>query len=93
MTDVYLEVGKQRAFACAVDWPGWCRAAKTPDQALEALAAYAPRYAEVAREAGVTFPKSATSFKVVERVQGSASTDFGVPGAVRAAHDSVARWG
>jgi hypothetical protein len=77
MTAVYLEEGKQRVFACALDWPGWCRSANTPDLALETLAAYAPRYAEVTDEAGIPFVLS--NFEVVERLPGSASTDFGVP--------------
>jgi hypothetical protein len=85
VTDVYLEVGQKRVFAGAVDWPGWCRSGKTEDAALEALAAYAPRYAAVAAEAGVRFPKSAaTDFRVVERLPGSMTTDFGAPGAVPA---------
>jgi len=42
---VDLEVGNTRVFACALDWPGWCRRAKTDEEALEALASYAPRYA------------------------------------------------
>jgi hypothetical protein len=79
---VYLEVGKQKVFACAVDWPGWCRAAKTEQGALDALAEYAPRYAVVAKRAGLTFPKTASSFDVIERVTGNVTTDFGVPGAV-----------
>jgi hypothetical protein len=77
VTAVYLEEGKQRVFACALDWPGWCRSAKTPDLALETLAAYTPRYADVVEEAGVPFVVS--TFEVVERLPGSASTDFGVP--------------
>lgn len=28
MTDVYLEAGKKRVFACAADWPGWCRSGR-----------------------------------------------------------------
>ena len=24
-TDVYLELGTKRVFACALEWPGWCR--------------------------------------------------------------------
>jgi hypothetical protein len=85
-TPVYLEVGAKRAFACALDWPGWCRAGKTPELALEALAAAAPRYAAVARRAGVRFPAGAADrFEVVERVPGSATTDFGAPGAIAAA--------
>ena len=78
---VYLEVGSRKVFACSLDWPGWCRAGKTEEAALEALGAYAGRYSAVAAAAGVRFPKSAgRSFDVVERVKGSAATDFGVPG-------------
>lgn len=36
---VYLEVTTKRAFAVSLDWPGWCRSAKTEDTALEALVA------------------------------------------------------
>lgn len=85
-TTVYLELGKKRVFACSLDWPGWCRSGKTEEAALEALAAYVPRYAVVAKLAGADFPSSAAeSFDVVERVPGSAATDFGVPGAIAAA--------
>ncbi len=87
-TPVYLEVGSKRVFACSLDWPGWCRSGKTDEAALEALAAYAPRYAPVAAEAGKRFPKNAaTSFEVVERVKGSGTTDFGAPGHPATADD------
>ncbi len=79
---VYLEVGSKRVFACARDWPGWCRAGKSETDALAALAAYAPRYAAVAAGAGVAFPTGVPTLEVVERVPGSAATDFGAPGAV-----------
>lgn len=80
---VYLEVAAKRVFACAVDWPGWCRSGKTEELALDALGRYAPRYAVVAAEAGVRFPKSAGDrFDVVERVRGDATTEFGAPGVV-----------
>lgn len=80
-TAVYLEVGKSKVFACAVEWPGWCRSGKTEETALEELAAYASRYAVVAKRAGITFPATAAaSFDVVERVAGNATTDFGAPG-------------
>jgi hypothetical protein len=84
VTDVYLEAGDKRVFACAIDWPGWCRAGKNDQEALAALAAYADRYAPVAEAAGVSrFPKTAgNDLNVVERVKGSGSTDFGVPGVV-----------
>jgi hypothetical protein len=71
---VYLEVGAKRVFASAAAWPGWSRGGKTEQDALEALAAYAPRYARV-----VSLPKNATDFEVVERQKGNASTDYGVP--------------
>jgi hypothetical protein len=87
-TAVYLESGSKRVFAGALDWPGWLRSGKDEALALEALAAAAPRYAAVAAEAGIPFPKSAAgAFEVAERVAGSATTDFGAPGAVPA-HDT-----
>lgn len=79
-TPVYLEVGTKKIFACSLDWPGWARAAKTEEEALEALAAYAERYRPVADAAGVRFPKSAgDTLDVVERVKGDTTTDFGAP--------------
>jgi hypothetical protein len=79
-TRVYLEVGGKRTFASAADWPGWCRAGKNEQAAIEALAAYAPRYAPIAKVAGVPFPATATDFNVIERLPGNATTDFGAPG-------------
>jgi hypothetical protein len=78
-TKVYVEVGSKRVFACALDWPGWCRSGKTEELALEALAAYASRYAGVPAEAGIRFPGSAGGFYVVERLLGGPGTDFGIP--------------
>ena len=80
-TPVYAEVAKKRAFVSARDWPGWSRAGKDEEAALTALADYAPRYAVVASEAGVTFPAGAAEhLVVVERVAGNATTEFGAPG-------------
>src|SRR6266496_6482952 len=77
-TAVYLEIGSKRVFACALDWPGWCRSGRTEELALQTLAAYAPRYAVVARQAGVPVPATAGDVPhVVERLPGSATTDFG----------------
>ncbi len=83
---VYLEVGEKRVFASALDWPGWTRAAKDEKLALDALLRYMPRYAAVPKTARVAFPASA-QFKVVERVKGNATTDFGAPG-VAATNDA-----
>jgi hypothetical protein len=49
---VYVEAADKRAFACAVDWPGWCRAGKDEDAAVASLVAYTDRYAELAELAG-----------------------------------------
>jgi hypothetical protein len=90
VTAVCLELGKQRVFATALDWPGWCRAGRDEEKALAALASAAPRYALVAHVAGVRWAsRLAAEFEIVERLPGSASTDYGVPGAI-AAHDSEA---
>ena len=81
--DVYLEIGAKRVFACAVDWPGWCRSGKTEQAAVETLVAYAPRYAPVARAVAEELPSvSAEAATVVERITGDATTDFGAPGKV-----------
>jgi hypothetical protein len=85
-TAVYLETGSSKTFACALDWPGWCRSGKTEEDALEAMAAYADRYRPVAEAGGVRFPKSAgDDLAVVERVPGGPTTDFGAPGTPAAA--------
>jgi hypothetical protein len=79
-TRVYVETGVKRTFASAADWPGWCRSGKDEAAALEALAAYAPRYTRVAKLARIDLPKDATNFSVSERLKGNATTDFGAPG-------------
>jgi hypothetical protein len=82
VTTVYLELGKKRVFASAIDWPGWIRGGRDEGQALDALATAAPRYAVVAHRAGVAFTASdADAFEVIERLPGSMTTDFGAPAA------------
>jgi hypothetical protein len=76
---VYLEAGAKKVFACSIDFPGWCRSGKDEEAALEALAEYAPRYAEVAKRAKVAFPAKSVEFEVVERIKGKGATDFGIP--------------
>lgn len=77
---VAVESTPKRVFATALDWPGWSRAGKSEDFALEALLTSAPRYARLVSGAGVAFARDAPA-EVVLRVPGSAYTDFGVPGA------------
>jgi hypothetical protein len=77
---VYLEIGKRRTFAGALEWPGWCRSARDEAGALEALVAYAPRYlSALGTTARLAIPTSTSSLEVVERLQGNATTDFGAP--------------
>ena len=83
MTDVAIESGSTRVFAAALEWPGWARSGKDEDGALGALGAYAARYALVAKKARFAFDARADgAFRVVERLAGSANTDFGVPGTI-----------
>jgi hypothetical protein len=74
-TRVYFEEGKNSVFAAAIDWPGWCRRAKTTDLALEALRDYRERYAAV-----LSVPFQPGKLEVVGSVVGNATTDFGAPG-------------
>ena len=86
---IAIEAGDKKVFASAVDWPGWSRSAKTADQAVEALLAYATRYAPVVELAGLDFP---TSFdgEVVEQEGGGSGTDFGVPSSLSLRADARA---
>jgi len=77
-----FEIGSKRTFASAIDWPGWCRAGKGQELALQALIDYAPRYAVVAKTAGVPFPLGRWSFDDVDHLRGDATTEFGAPGAM-----------
>jgi len=81
---VALETAPKKTFATAVDWPGWSRSGKNAELALEALAAYAPRYATVAAEAGETFRDqvAVVDLEVIEESEGGGGTDFGVPSLV-----------
>ena len=79
---VYLENGDKRVFAAALDWPGWARSGRSPDEALAAFVAAGPRYAAAVRKAAPPFvaPKDPTELEVVHRLRGGSGTDFGVPG-------------
>lgn len=80
--DVYLEIGKKRAFAGASDWPGWCRSGRDEPSALQALLDYGPRYARVLHRTKLGFRTTTdiSTFNVIERLEGNATTDFGAPG-------------
>jgi hypothetical protein len=76
---VTLEVGPKgkRIVAVAPDWPGLERGAKTGDGAIEKLQSYLPRYANVAKLAGMDAQFAAiTNVDVAEQYRGTGSTDF-----------------
>ena len=76
------EVGAKKTFVWVIDWPGWCRGAKTVELAVGALLEATPRYAEVAKLAGLELPKApgkGLELETIESVPASAGTDFGIP--------------
>ena len=81
---LFVESGKKKTFAGAVDWPGWCRWGKDEQSALQSLLAYGPRYAQALAGSGLDFspPEDAGQFEVVERHPGNISTDYGAPDAI-----------
>ncbi len=78
---VTIETTPRKTFATAADWPGWIRSGKTEALALEALVAYVQRYATVvaAEHRRFTASPSLADLEVVERHDGSAGTEFGLP--------------
>ena len=76
---VTLEIGPKgkKVVAVAPDWPGLERGAKTEEAAIERLLAYVPRYAPVAKLAGMDAAfATITIVDVVEHYPGTGSTDF-----------------
>ncbi|HET9680594.1 MAG TPA: hypothetical protein VFP19_01045 [Candidatus Limnocylindrales bacterium] len=74
---IAIEAGDKRVFASALEWPGWARSARSEEAAVASLLSYAPRYAPVARAAGLEFPE-AFDADVIERDGAGSGTDFGV---------------
>lgn len=76
---VTLETGPKgkKVVAVAPDWPGLERGAKTEEAALERLQSYLPRYAPIAKLAGMDAEYAASAtVDIVERYPGTGSTDF-----------------
>ena len=82
---VLVESAPKRVFASALDWPGLARSGRDEAGALAALQEALPRYAKVAATAGHPLDADGPALEVVERVEGDASTAFGVPAVVAAA--------
>jgi len=77
------EHGAKRTFVWVLDWPGWCRGARDTPLAIESLVEHGPRYAAVARTAGLELPAiSPHDLVTVESVGGGSGTDFGVPSSI-----------
>src|SRR5215472_7694099 len=74
--EVYLEIGRTRTFAVALDWPGWCRSGRDEAGALQALCDYGPRYAHALQQTQLQFraPSQVSALGVVERLAGNATT-------------------
>lgn len=83
---VFIESASKKTFCGALDWPGWCRSGRDEGTALQALLAYAPRYAEVLHTDNLSFPEvnDLSQLIVVERVPGNATTNFGASDAILA---------
>ena len=64
--DVYLEVGRRRVFAGALDRPGWCRGGRNARILSRTNLAFTP-------------PGDPAAYAVAERLEGNSTTDFGAP--------------
>jgi hypothetical protein len=76
---VTLEIGLKgkKVAAVAPDWPGLERGAKTEEAAIARLQSYLPRYAQVAKLAGMDGEFAAiNTVDIVEQYPGTGSTDF-----------------
>ncbi len=74
-----VEAAPKKVFLIALDWPGWARAGRTEEAAIEAFLRAAPRYAPVAARAGHPIDVAEIEIDVVERLPGDTNTEFGVP--------------
>ncbi|MCC6188159.1 MAG: hypothetical protein IT318_03950 [Anaerolineales bacterium] len=88
--EVFLEIGQKKVFAGVFRWPGWYGSGRDEASALQALHEAGPRYqrALLGARLGFKAPADPTMFRVVERVPGNSTTDFGAPN-VPLARDAV----
>jgi hypothetical protein len=78
---VYVEEGRRRVFAGALEWPGWCRSGRDEGSALQTLVDYGPRYVDAIGPLvrRLKLPSDVSALRIVERLEGNATTDFGAP--------------
>jgi len=81
LTNVFIETSRKKTFACAMDWPGWCRSDKDEETALQALYDSGARFAKVLSISNIEFspPPNVSDLIVCERVEGNSTTAFGAP--------------
>ena len=70
---IYVEVSRKRVFAGSVEWPGWTRSGRDEDTAVDALFAYASRYATALRGTRLDFapPSNSSALTIVDHVLGA----------------------
>ncbi len=75
---IYLEIGSQRVFAGAPDWPGWCRSGKDEEAAVRALFDYRLRYERALKGAELDFLPPEKEFRFIDRraVEGRCDDGF-----------------
>jgi hypothetical protein len=73
-----LEVGpKRKVFAQVIEWPGWCRSGRDEAAAIGAVESVTARYRAALGDLAAPLGSGAPAFTIMERVEGSATTDFG----------------
>jgi hypothetical protein len=89
---VALEIGTKRVIASALDWPGWARVGRDEDAAIDTLLVYGTRYQRAIRSTNLDLqvPTRSSQFTVAERLDGNATTDYGVPGMAPSADSAPA---
>lgn len=85
--NIYLEIGRKKTFASALDWPGLARPGRDEPTALQSLHDYLPRYQQIIQSTNLPFqpPADPTAFTIIERLPGDATTDFGAPSMIPSA--------
>jgi len=79
---ILVEATPKKVYVSALDWPGLARGGRDEGEAVEALLAAIPRYAEVAADAGHEMGSEGAHVDVIELLEGNATTAFGAPAVI-----------